>query len=69
LTSGLAVLASGEHAAFYSGSTLSGTKSAVDLANAECVNLAAPVRSGINVSSANIDVSVERQRKGAAHQK
>ncbi|MGW6931142.1 hypothetical protein ACWGE0_13830 [Lentzea sp. NPDC054927] len=66
IAGGLAVLASmalaspasasGENAALYSGSNLSGTKSAVDLANGECVNLASPVRSGINISSANIDV-------------
>ncbi|MFJ5991983.1 hypothetical protein [Lentzea sp. NPDC092896] len=65
IAGGLAVLASmalalpasaeGEHAVLYSGSNLSGTKSAVDLANGECVNVA-PVRSGLNISSANIDV-------------
>ncbi|GAA3633124.1 hypothetical protein C8D88_109130 [Lentzea atacamensis] len=47
--------ASGENAAFYSGTNLSGTKSPVDLAGGECVNVA-PVRSGINISSADIEV-------------
>ncbi|MFS8104872.1 hypothetical protein LFM09_48000 [Lentzea alba] len=65
IAGGLAVLASmafalpasasGENAAFYSGSNLSGSKSPVDLANGECVNVA-PVRSGINISSADIEV-------------
>lgn len=66
IAGGLAVLASmalavpasasGEHITLYSGANLSGTKSSVDLANSECVTLAEPVRSGINISSADLDV-------------
>ena len=48
--------AAGENAALYSGSNLSGSKSQVDLASGACVNLASPVRSGLNISSADIDV-------------
>jgi hypothetical protein len=65
IAGGLAVLASaalalpasasGENAAFFSGTNLSGTKTAVDLASGECVDIA-PVRSGINISSADVDV-------------
>ncbi|MFI6097405.1 hypothetical protein ACIA8G_17700 [Lentzea sp. NPDC051213] len=66
ISGGLAVLASlalalpasasGESATFYSGADLSGTKSPVDLANGDCVNLAVPSKSGLNVSSADIEV-------------
>jgi hypothetical protein len=66
IAGGLAVLASmalalpasaeGEHAVLYSGTNLSGTKTPLDLANGECVNLAAPVRSGVNISSKDVDV-------------
>lgn len=68
IASGLAALAattfalpataaeSGEHAAFYSGTRLSGTKAPVDLTSHQCVNLAQPARSAINISNVAIDV-------------
>lgn len=65
ISGGLAVLASmalvlpanasGEHAAFYTGTNLTGTRSAVDLANRECVNIA-PQKSATNISNAEIEV-------------
>lgn len=77
IAGGLAALASlalalpasaeGENAAFYSGSNLSGSKSPVDLANSECVNLASPVRSGVNISSADIDVFYGAGCEGEGH--
>ncbi|MEV6244565.1 hypothetical protein [Lentzea sp. NPDC051838] len=65
IATGLAVLAAASfalpanaaegNAALFSGANQTGTKSPVDLANGECVNTA-PVRSGVNISDADIDV-------------
>lgn len=63
----LPVSASGEHITLYSGANLSGAKTPVDLANGECVNLASPVRSGINISSADIDVFYRAACSGESH--
>ncbi len=65
IAGGLAVLAttalalpahaSGEHAEFYAGTNLTGTRHEVDLAAEDCVNIA-PARSASNISSADIEV-------------
>ncbi|MDT7783808.1 MAG: hypothetical protein QOF58_2227 [Pseudonocardiales bacterium] len=77
IAGGLAALASlafalpasaeGENAALYSGSNLSGSKSPVDLASGECVNLASPVRSGLNISSADIDAFYSADCSGSSY--
>ncbi len=47
--------ASGEHAEFYSGTNLTGSRHEVDLTGEDCVNIA-PAKSASNISSADIEV-------------